>query len=166
VTRTRILITLLAALTLAVLVPSAGLAQEKSGSAPPKWAPRNQGFAASATMHFPNSDFGTRSKTGYGMEVFYVHPVIPLVTLTGSLGYSHFPGESDLPAVDMFIFTGGFRFEFGAFYMGGEGGYYSELDEAGFVPSIGFHIKKFEIAGRWKSSGKSTWTSLRLGYYF
>ena len=92
--------------------------------------------------------------------------LVPLITLTGSLGYNHFPGEGDLPSADVWSITAGLRFEFGAFYMGGEGGYYTEIDEGGFIPSLGLHLGRFELAGRWKSSGTSTWTSVRLGYYF
>ena len=160
--RTALAVTVLALL----LAPVLAAAQDTGPADPGPWKPRNQGFAGGLSMHFPNSDFGVRSKTGYGLDLFYVHPVLPLVTITGSAGYSHFPGEEDLQAVDMWRFTGGFRFEFGAFYMGGEGGYYTEIDESGFVPSIGLHIGKFEVAGRWKSSGTSTWTTLRVGYYF
>lgn len=161
---TRPILSTLLILVIAMPLVSGALAQEPA--APGPWRPRNDGFAGGVNLHFPNRTFGTRTDTGYGLTGFYVRPVIPLITLTGSVGFSRFNGEGDLPAVDLWLFTGGLRFEFGAFFMGGEGGYFTEIDEGGFVPSMGLHVKRFEVSGRWKASGSSTWLTLRVGYYF
>jgi hypothetical protein len=159
--RTLLALAVVAALAAIALPPGNLHAQE--GAA---WHPRNEGFAAGLVANIPNADFGRRSQTGFGIQGFYVRPLLPLVTVTASAGYNRFPGEGELPAADVWSFTGGLRFEFGAFYMSGEGGYYTEIDEGGFVPGIGLHLGRFEAAARWKASGNSTWTSLRLGYYF
>jgi len=50
--------------------------------------------------------------------------------------------------------------------MGGEGGYFTGVDEGSFVPSIGLRLGNFEFAVRWKSVGGSSWSGLRLGYFF
>ena len=59
----------------------------------------NSDATGGVNLHFPNQTFGTRTDTGYGLTGIYVRPLIPLVTLTGSVGFSHFNGEGDLPAV-------------------------------------------------------------------
>jgi len=156
--------------TIAVLCLATGglaLAQSDTAEAPPTWTPRTDGFGAAVMINYPHDDFGKRTDTGYGLHGMFVKPLIPLLSFTGDIGFNHFPAdEKGLPEVNVWEFTGGLRFEFGAFYMGGEAGYFTKIDEGSFIPSAGFLIRKFEIAVRWKAVGGSSWTGLRLGYFF
>ena len=155
-------------LTLAFCVLFAGFAQAQSETEPqPTWVPRTDGFGVAGMFNIPNDEFGRRTDNGFGIHGVWVKPLIPLISLTGDVGFNHFPAsENGLDAVNVWEFTGGLRFEFGAFYMGGEAGYYTEIDEGSFVPSLGLRIGKFEVAGRWKAVGGSSWTGVRVTYFF
>jgi hypothetical protein len=159
-------LTLLLALTICVL--GAGFAQAQSEpETPPTWVPRTDGFGVAAMFNIPNDEFGKRTDNGFGIHGVWVKPLIPLISLTADVGFNHFPSsDNGQPEANVWEFTGGLRFEFGAFYMGGEGGYYTEIDEGSFIPSMGLRFGKFEFAGRWKAVGGSSWTGLRLTYFF
>lgn len=158
--------TLLFALLVIALGAGHGLAQTEAEK-PPTWVPRTDGFGVAAMLNLPNDEFGNRTDNGFGIHGVWVKPMIPLISLTADVGFNHFPSSDDgLPEVNVWEFTGGLRFEFGAFYMAGEGGYYTEIDESSFVPSLGLRFGKFEFAGRWKAVGGSSWTGLRLTYFF
>jgi hypothetical protein len=60
----------------------------------------------------------------------------------------------------------GARLVFGAFYMGGETGYLSEVDKWSWVPSFGLRFDRVELALRLATAGADGWTTLRAGFYF
>lgn len=159
-------LTLMFALLIFVLSAGSVPAQTEAETQP-TWVPRTDGFGVAAMFNLPIDEFGSRNDNGFGIHGVWVKPLIPLISLTADVGFNHFPSNGDeYPEVTVWEFTGGLRFEFGAFYMAGEGGYYTEIDETSFVPSLGLRFGKFEFAGRWKAVGGSSWTGLRLTYFF
>jgi hypothetical protein len=115
---------------------------------------------------FPFDSFGDEVNTGLGVVGIVDYPLIPLIDLTAEVGYSHFAGESDRPSVDVWNICVGGRLALGVFFMGGETGYFSSVDEGSFIPSMGLRFGRFEGSVRHKAVGGSNWTSLRFGYYF
>ena len=115
---------------------------------------------------FPYAELDEKAKTGWGVVGIVDYPLIPFIDLTADLGYNHFPGEDDNPDVDVWNICFGGRFVLGAFFMGGETGYFSHVQEWSYVPSMGLRFGAFEGAIRYKAVGGASWTSLRFGYYF
>ena len=115
---------------------------------------------------FPYAGFNDDFETGWGVVGIVDYPLIPLIDLTADVGYNHFPGSGDTDGVDVWNICFGGRLALGAFFMGGETGYFSQVDEWSYVPSMGLRFGAFEGAVRYKAVGGSGWTSLRFGYYF
>lgn len=131
------------------------------------WASRQEkvlGVGVKTT--FPYAEFKDDTKTGWGVGGIVDYPLIPLIDLTADLGYNHFPGKDDNEDVDVWNLCFGGRLALGAFFMGGETGYFSHVEEWSFVPSMGLRFNRFEGAIRYKAVGGVSWTSLRLGVYF
>ena len=115
---------------------------------------------------FPYAEFGEDANTGWGVAGMVDYPLIPLLDLTADVGYNHFAGMGEKDGVDVWNFCFGGRLALGAFFMGGETGYFSHGNDWSFVPSMGLRFGQLEGAIRYKSVGANGWTSLRFGYYF
>jgi hypothetical protein len=147
---------------LTLLAAAGAAAQEAPERAP--WHPGTY-FGVGAQATFPTSDFGDKYETGFGVQGMFNYPLIPLIDLAASVGWNHFPAGQVTEAVDIWEFTAGPRFALGTFFMNGETGYFSEVDEWNFVPGLGLRFKHWEYSLRVKAATNS-WTSLRVGYYF
>ncbi len=115
---------------------------------------------------FPYASFDDDFNTGWGVVGIVDYPLIPLIDLTADVGYTHFPGDGATESVDVWNACFGGRLALGVFFMGGETGYFSHVDEWSYIPSMGLRFGRFEGALRYKAVGGSGWTSLRFGYYF
>jgi|GEM_PF-5678554 len=117
-------------------------------------------------VSWPFGDFSTRYETGYGLHGIGDYTLLPILHLTGNVGFHYFNGKNVFEDLTVWEFAVGARFVLGAFYMGGESGYYTEVDEGSFVPNVGVRLKDWDIGMRWKSVGGQSWRTLRVGYYF
>lgn len=149
---------------LAFLVPATAGAQ--SNTVRDEWLASYHHFGVAAAMTYPFQDFGDDYSTGFGLHGMVDYPWISLVHLIADVGWNHFPGKNDSASVDIFNISGGAKIALGAFFMGGEVGYFSEVDEVSWIPSIGVRPGNWEVALRIKAVGLGSWTTLRAGYYF
>ena len=141
-------------------------AQSPAEEAPVYQARSEHTYGVGLMMNYPFDSFGNEYNTGWGLHGMVDYVFIPLLHFVGDVGWNHFPGNDNREALDVFEFTFGAKFQFGAFFMGGESGYYTEVNEWSFVPSMGLRFSRFEVAFRIKAVGGSSWNGLRLGYYF
>ncbi len=153
----------LVALTLVLQVSLAGAQEEAKPRAP--WHPGNY-WGVGTQLSIPNSDFSDRYSSGYGLQGLFNYPLIPLIDASGSVGWNRFPGAGDGDGIDIWELTLGFRFALGAFFMNGEMGHYSGVDEWSYVPGLGLRYDHWEFSLRIKAAGSNTWSGVRLGYYF
>ncbi len=115
---------------------------------------------------FPFSEFGNKTDNGWGVAGLVDYPLIPFIDLTADLGVTHFSGKNGGESVNVWNASFGGRFALGVFFMGGETGYFSYVEEWSFIPSMGLRFGSFEGSIGHKSVGGGNWTSLRFGYYF
>ncbi len=120
----------------------------------------------SGAVTFPFGDFGDRAQTGYGLHAMGDYPVIPLLHLAGNVGFHQFSGEGEADDLTVWEFSVGVRFVLGAFYMGGENGYFTGVEDSSYIPNFGLRLGNWEAAVRWKAVGRGSWNTLRVGYYF
>ena len=130
------------------------------------WIADYRWLGAALSASFPYAEFGDDYNTGYGVHAIVDKPLWPLINLSGDIGYTHFAGNEEQESVDIWNLLVGGRFVFGAFFIGAEGGWLTEVDDLGWVPSMGCRFDKLEFAFRWVTSGPDAWTTLRAGYYF
>ena len=52
------------------------------------------------------------------------------------------------------------------FYIEVRGGYFSGINEWGFVPAVGLRMGKFDIKGNYNFAGDKEWAAVRLSYYW
>jgi len=140
----------------------------EAASTSPEHAPWHSGnyWGVGVQSTIPTSDSRNRYATGYGVQGMYNYPLIPLIDISASAGWNHFPEGNDVQSLDMWEVAAGMRFAVGAFFMNGELGYYSKIDETAFIPGLGLRNTHWEASIRAKAAGANTWTTLRLGYYF
>jgi len=153
-------------LGLILLIPGVAVAQDDAGAARREWVAAYRQLGIAAAVSFPYADYDKRQDLGYGLQGLVDHPLVPLINLTGTVGWTHFPGQDDRDAVDVFLVTFGGRLVLGSFYMSGETGYFSEIEEWGWVPGFGFRFDRLELGLRYVASGKDAWTTVRAGWYF
>lgn len=146
-----------------VLLGSVPALAGEAGHAP--WHPGHY-WGAAVQVSVPRGVFKDRFSTGYGVQGVADYPLIPLLDLTGSAGWNHFPGANDGAGADVWEGTLGARFVLGVFFMNGEMGYYSNIDESSFVPGLGVRKDSWEFSLRTKAAGTNTWTSIRLVRFF
>ncbi len=154
-------VSFVALLILGFLISYSGIASAKT------WAgreERNLGLAVHAS--FPYAEFGDEHKTGWGVSGIFDYPLIPLIDLTADVGYTHYSKANDGGGVDVWNLVFGARFALGVFFMGGETGYFTYVEEWSYVPSMGLRFGAFEGGIRYKSVHGASWTTLRFGYYF
>ncbi|MEN8006514.1 MAG: hypothetical protein ABFS42_05830 [Candidatus Krumholzibacteriota bacterium] len=123
-------------------------------------------FGAAASVNHPYESFGKENSTGYGLHAIMDYPFIPLLDFTADIGWNHFPGANGGAGVDVWEFAGGMRFVMGVFFMSGEVGYYTEVDDTSFLPGMGLRFDRLEFSLRVKAVTGGSWTGFRFGYYF
>lgn len=127
---------------------------------------RGLSYGGAFQLTLPYADFSDRYNSGWGLHAIADYPLIPLLTLTGDLGWNHFPGAADNQGIDVWEFSVGVNFALGVFYMGGETGYYTQVEEWSWVPSLGLRFDHWNFAVRFKAVNGASWRGLRVGYYF
>ncbi len=158
-------VSLLACLLVFGLSTCAALAQEpEPGPSAPADPPPM--FGAAFSLNYPYENFGEEHETGYGIHAIMIYPFIPLLDFTADIGWNRFPQADDGEAIDVWEFAGGMRFVMGVFFMSGEVGYYTEVEDTSFVPGLGLRFDRLEISLRVKAVTGGSWTGLRVGYYF
>jgi len=146
------------------VVATVAMAQTEANPRAP-WHSGNY-WGAGAQLSIPTSDFSNKYSNGYGLQGLFNYPLIPLIDLSGNIAWNHFPDANDGDGIDIWEFAFGGRFALGAFFMNGEMGYFSKIDEWNFVPGLGLRYDHWEFAVRIKAVGDTSWTGLRVGYYF
>lgn len=157
--KSQISLVMLLALGFLVFSMGAGIAKEWPGR-----ETRNLGVAVKT--FFPYAEYGEETDTGWGIAGIYDYPLIPLIDLTADVGYSTFSTPDGFDSVNIWNFTFGGRLVLGPFFMGGETGYFTKVEEWSYVPSMGLRFGAFEGGVSYKSVGTAAWTQLRFGYYF
>ena len=123
-------------------------------------------YGLAGMVSFPYDDLGDDQTTGYGIHGMWDYPWIPLLDLTADVGWNHFPGKEDNESVDVWEFTGGMRFVLGSFYMSGEVGYYTKVKSVSFVPGMGLRMGNLDLSFRYRAAKSTSWTGIRVGYFF
>lgn len=132
---------------------------------------KNGGLAISYAS--PDGSLSDRAADGVGVAAIFDYPMANLIDITGSLGWYRFNGvtliegtniESD--AMDLWEFVAGPQLDLGRLYVGLEGGYYTEFDEWGLVPNVGFRKELIDLSVRYKSTGDNRFYAFRLGFFF
>lgn len=149
---------------MALIIPVTAGAQ--SNSVRDEWLANYKHFGAAAAVTFPYQEFGDSYNTGYGLHGMVDFPLITFLNFIADVGWNNFPGENGGESADIFNFAGGAKIAIGVFFMGGEVGYFTDVDEVSWIPSIGLRFSRFEFAVRLKAVGSGSWTTLRFGYYF
>ena len=147
------------------LFPTGAQAQEQA-EPPPGPTEGSVSFGLGLTGKYRQETYGDSYDPGYGIQAFMDYPFIPLLDLTAGVGFNHFSSDDEREEVDIWEFTGGMRFRMGVFFMSGEVGYYTKIDETSFLPGLGLRFDHFEIAFNVRAVSNGSWTGLRLGYYF
>ena len=158
----------LLALLVTVVIPLATMAQQQDSELTTReeWVANYNKFGIAATVSLPYGDFSEDRTTGYGLQGLVDFPLVPLFNLTGTVGWSHFPEDGDVEPVDIWYVNIGGRLVLASFYMSGQTGYYSELDQWGWVPGFGFRFTQLELGLEYVGASKGAWTTLRVGWYF
>lgn len=158
----------LIALLVVVVGPSLVSAQQPDAESMTReqWLADYRKFGVAATLSFPYGSFGDDQGTGYGLQGLVDYPVLPLLNLAGTLGWSHFPGDGNNEALNVWYVNIGARLSLAGFFMSGQAGYYSEIDEWGWVPGFGYRFTQLEIGLEYVSVSRDAWTTLHVGWYF
>lgn len=155
----------LACLLVSCFFPTGAVAQEQA-EPPPDPTAGSASFGVGLSAKYRNSAYGEVNDTGYGIQAFMDYPFIPLLDLTAGIGWNNFPEADERDAVEIWEFVGGMRFRMGVFFMSGEVGYYTNIDETSFLPGLGLRFEHFEVAWNIRAVSAGSWNGLRLGYYF
>lgn len=149
----------------AVQTAPAQAAAPPGGSRKKAWHPGNY-WGAGVQVTVPRSSIGIDYKAGFGLQGMFNYPLIPLIDLSASVGWNHFDGEDDRPGIDIWELAFGARFALGVFFMNGEAGYFTEIEEWNYIPGLGLRFDHWEYSLRTKVAGDSVWSTFRIGYYF
>lgn len=160
----------LPALFLCALVPAVILSppvRAETNTVREQWLAQYRHLGLAAALTYPFQDFGEDYDTGYGLHAMFDYPLIPLLNVTGSAGWNHFPRIEEGESLDVLNLAAGGKIALGVFYIGGEVGYFSEVEEWSWVPSMGVRLgSNWDFAVRLKATGSGSWTTLRAGCYF
>lgn len=123
----------------------------------------------------PVGDFSDLYDGGFGANVVMEFPLAPTISAYGDVGYTRFVGK-DLGSllgvplgsddVDVWGFSAGAKFGIGGLYLGGEVGYFTEIDETGLSPLVGMGFGPLDLSARYKITGDANWLDLRLAISF
>jgi hypothetical protein len=136
-------------------------------------------FGLGANVAFPTGSFGDLYNSGFGVHALIQHPVTPLATITGDVGWTSFSGKDlsldigDIGSIpfsgdnlEMWNFTGGAKVNLLPLGLGLEYGYYTQIKEWGLVPYASFGLSKIDLAARYKATGDAKWFEVRVGFMF
>jgi len=151
---------------LACCVFPPGASAQEQDAPPPDPTGGSASFGADLSAKYPYQNFGDSHDTGFGIHAIMDYPFIPLLDLTAHIGWNHFPEANDGETIDIWEFVGGMRFRMGIFFMSGEVGYYTKIEETSFLPGLGLRFDHFEVAMNVRAVSGGSWTGIRLGYYF
>ncbi|MFO7587934.1 MAG: hypothetical protein R6X22_07650 [Gemmatimonadota bacterium] len=122
------------------------------------------GLGLGAKLLFPTGDFDGEVKAGWGLAVTGEARILDVVAATGEIGYHRFRGEEagGVPLEDREIygFAAGARVYLALLFVGAEWGYFTDLEESSFLPSVGIRLSLVEITARYKATD-SNWVELR-----
>ncbi len=143
-----------------LVVGAAALAGEKHG-----------GLALSYAA--PEGEFDKVADAGFGVSAIFDYPMAGIVNISGSLGWYRFSGVTMVEGTNVkaesrsvWEFTAGPQIDFGKLYIGLEGGYYTDLDEWGLVPNIGFRHNLIDLSLRYKATEDGKFFAGRVGVFF
>ena len=143
-----------------------GAVAQEQPAPPPDPTDGSVSFGAGLTGKYRQETYGDDYDPGYGIMAIMDYPFIPLLDLTAGIGWNTFPDANDGEAADIWEFVIGMRFRMGVFFMSGELGYYTTIEETSFLPGMGLRFEHFEVAVNVRAVSNGSWTGLRLGYYF
>lgn len=70
------------------------------------------------------------------------------------------------PNMSVWEFTGGLKASVSVIYIEARGGYFTGINDWGFIPAVGLRFGKFDIQGSYSFVGNNEWISARIGYYW
>jgi hypothetical protein len=164
--RSRPILYVMIPVLLACFMTAAGALGQEQQATQPNPSDNTVQFGLGLTMKYPYESFGDDYNTAYGLAGMLAYPFIPLLDLTASIGWNQFSEGDQDKSLDLWEFTGGMRFRMGVFFMSGEVGYYTKIEQTSFLPGLGLKFEHFEVALNVRAVDKGSWTGLRLGYYF
>lgn len=127
---------------------------------------RSHVLGAGAQLSFPYDELDDAHDTGWGVQGMLDYPIIPLFHVCAHVGWNTFPRTGGGDSLNVWEITGGGRLALGAFFMGGEVGWYDRGDNWSWVPSLGLRFDRIEVSWRVRAVGREAYTSLRAGWYF
>ena len=86
----------------------------------------------------------------------------PETTYADTLGFIHV----NHPNMSVWEFTAGFKVSVSVVYIEIRGGYYTGVNNWGFVPAVGLRIGRFDLQGNYAFVGDNRWVSARIGFYW
>jgi hypothetical protein len=131
------------------------------GTAGSAWA-----FGVGVGYRLPTGDFGDAYDGGFGANVMLGFPVTPLVTVYGDLGYTNFQGSDATDDISVWGFNAGAKVNLMMLYVGGEAGYFTEVDEFSLSPLVGMGVGPLDLSARYKLTGDAHWFDLRASISF
>lgn len=129
-------------------------------------ADREHIFGVAGMMSFPYGDFQDNYDHGFGLHGMLDYPFVSILNLTADVGYNRFAHANNGNDITVMEYSVGSKLVFGWFYMGGETGYYSKVNDWSFIPTWGLKFGQFEFSMRIKAVGGGSWTGIRAGWYF
>lgn len=108
---------------------------------------------------------------GYGIHMLFAYQLADKMDFSLTTGWNRLLADSDSEAegaedFTMWEFTAGPRVRLSLAYLGIEGGYFTKIDEWGWVPNAGIRYKRFDVGYRLKTSGETKIHTIRAGYFF
>ena len=152
-------LTALAVVLLAALPASAQKATAK---------PEPKGGLALAWL-LPQDSLKDTHDKGYGIHMFFAYQLADKMDLSMTTGWNRLLADSEAEGAEdftMWEFTAGPRARISLFYLGIEGGWFTKIDEFGWVPNAGVRYKRFDVGYRMKTSGETKVHTIRAGYFF
>ncbi|MDT8436754.1 MAG: hypothetical protein RRA92_08355 [Gemmatimonadota bacterium] len=124
---------------------------------------------AGVRLVFPTGDLDDIAQSGWGLAGTGEVRLLEFLAATGEVSYTHLDGEErdggDLEDLDMLGVAVGARLYFPLWYLSAETGYFSEIDEGGFLPGAGIRIGVLDVGARYKATGEN-WIELRGAVVF
>lgn len=114
----------------------------------------------------PDGAFEDVADAGVGVALVFDYPFTSSMDLTASIGRYDFGGADGREDIQPWEFTAGPQIDIGRLYAGVELGYFTEVDEAAFVPNLGLRRGLLDVSLRYKSSGDANFYAARLAFFF
>ena len=132
----------------------------------------------SFNIFIPQGTFADTYDHGFGVYSNFDYNLNKFFALRFDIGWNDVSGQETTyldtlgvihinhPNMSVWEFTGGFKASVSIFYIEARGGYFTGVNEWGFVPALGLRIGKLDIQGNYSFVGDSEWVSVRIGYYW